>query len=65
MSRLIDLAVRQDDPKTHVDFLREHNVTVFVWPAAWRDTNVANALNWEKVEFGRDTVGVVAWTYLG
>lgn len=59
VSRLIDLAVKKNDPKTHVDFLREHRLNVFVWPDAWRDANVANQLNWEKVEFGINAVNDV------
>ena len=56
MSSLIDLAAKKHDPKTPLDFYREHLVNVFVWPDAWRNADTDNALNWEKVEFGADIV---------
>ncbi len=59
MSSLIDFAKKKSEPKTALDFYREHVVNVFVWPDAWREATVANDLNWEKVEFGAETVEAV------
>ncbi|WP_298362762.1 hypothetical protein [uncultured Litoreibacter sp.] len=56
MSSLIDLAAKKNDPKTPLDFYREHVVNVFVWPDAWRNAAASEALNWVKVEFGADTI---------
>lgn len=59
MSSLFDLAQKKSEPKGPLDFYREHVVNVFVWPDAWRDAAAANALNWEKVEFGAETINEV------
>lgn len=56
MSSLFDLAQKKSEPKEPLDFYREHAVNVFAWPDAWRNANSAQALNWDKVEFGAATV---------
>lgn len=59
MSELFDLAAKKSEPKTPLDYFREHRINVFVWPDAWRNAATAQALNWDKVDFGQHTVNAV------
>lgn len=55
MSELFDLAAKKNEPKTPLDYFREHSLNVYVWPDAWRNASPEQPLNWGRVDFGSHT----------
>ena len=62
MADIIDLANRRSEPKTPLDFWRQHTVRTILWPLAWKDANAERPLNWERVEFSSRNADFVPQT---
>lgn len=59
MQTPLDFAIQEPEPMDTEAYLRQHTLSVVLWPHAWRTADVGPPLEWSRVEFGKDTIADV------